>query len=114
VDWPAYGRTYGEQHYSPFAEINDRNVKDLGLAWFYHLDEGNPVTISVEVGGIVPGDSAKGFENKAMEMAAKTWKGEWWKYGAYILRDIAGGSLFDSQHATPPRLPRATAMFSDV
>ena len=30
---------------------------------------------------IVPGDPAKGFENKAMEMAAKTWTGEWWKYG---------------------------------
>lgn len=29
----------------------------------------------------VPGDPAKGFENKAMEMAAKTWTGEWWKYG---------------------------------
>ena len=30
---------------------------------------------------MVPGDPAKGFENKAMEMAAKTWSGEWWKYG---------------------------------
>ena len=29
----------------------------------------------------VPGDPAKGFENKAMEMAAKTWTGEWWKQG---------------------------------
>lgn len=29
----------------------------------------------------VPGDPAKGFENEAMAMAAKTWKGEWWKYG---------------------------------
>ncbi len=29
----------------------------------------------------VPGDPAKGFENDAMRMAAKTWKGEWWKYG---------------------------------
>jgi len=29
----------------------------------------------------VPGDPAKGFENKAMEMAAKTWSGEWWKFG---------------------------------
>ena len=28
----------------------------------------------------VPGDPAKGFENKAMD-AAKTWKGQWWKYG---------------------------------
>ncbi|WP_397589379.1 PQQ-dependent dehydrogenase, methanol/ethanol family [Sphingorhabdus sp.] len=29
----------------------------------------------------VPGDPAKGFENAAMKMAAKTWKGEWWKFG---------------------------------
>ena len=30
---------------------------------------------------IVPGDPAKGFENKAMEAAAKTWTGDWWKFG---------------------------------
>jgi quinohemoprotein ethanol dehydrogenase len=30
---------------------------------------------------IVPGDPKKGFENKAMEMAAKSWTGEWWKFG---------------------------------
>lgn len=30
---------------------------------------------------IVPGNPANGFENKAMEMASKTWSGEWWKYG---------------------------------
>ena len=30
---------------------------------------------------IVPGNPADGFENPAMEMAAKTWTGEWWKYG---------------------------------
>jgi quinohemoprotein ethanol dehydrogenase len=29
----------------------------------------------------VPGDPAKGFENDAMAMAAKTWTGEWWKHG---------------------------------
>jgi quinohemoprotein ethanol dehydrogenase len=30
---------------------------------------------------MVPGDPSKGFENKAMEAAAKTWRGDWWKYG---------------------------------
>lgn len=30
---------------------------------------------------VVPGNPADGFENKAMEMAAKTWNGEWWKNG---------------------------------
>ena len=29
----------------------------------------------------VPGNPAKGFEHPEMEVAAKTWKGEWWKYG---------------------------------
>ena len=29
---------------------------------------------------IVPGNPADGFENEAMEMAAKTWTGEWWKH----------------------------------
>jgi quinohemoprotein ethanol dehydrogenase len=36
----------------------------------------------------VPGDPAKGFENEAMEKAAKTWSGEWWKLGG-------GGSVWD-------------------
>jgi quinohemoprotein ethanol dehydrogenase len=30
---------------------------------------------------VVPGNPADGFENNAMEMAAKTWTGEWWKFG---------------------------------
>lgn len=29
----------------------------------------------------VPGNPADGFENDAMEMAAETWTGEWWKFG---------------------------------
>lgn len=29
----------------------------------------------------VPGDPSKGFESKAMETAAKSWSGEWWKIG---------------------------------
>lgn len=30
---------------------------------------------------IVPGNPADGFESEAMEMAAETWTGEWWKHG---------------------------------
>ncbi len=29
----------------------------------------------------VPGDPSKGFEQPELEMAAKTWNGEWWKTG---------------------------------
>ncbi|WP_084437536.1 PQQ-dependent dehydrogenase, methanol/ethanol family [Niveispirillum irakense] len=42
----------------------------------------------------VPGDPAKGFENKAMEMAAKTWTGEWWKYGG-------GGTVWNTMAYDP-------------
>ena len=38
---------------------------------------------------VVPGNPANGFENKTMEMAAKTWTGEWWKLGG-------GGSPWNS------------------
>lgn len=37
----------------------------------------------------VPGNPADGFENKAMEAAAKTWSGKWWELGG-------GGTVWDS------------------
>ena len=37
---------------------------------------------------VVPGDPKKGFEQPELAMAAKTWKGEWWKTGG-------GGSPWD-------------------
>jgi len=42
----------------------------------------------------VPGDTSKPFESKAMEMAAKTWTGEWWKYGG-------GGTCWDAMVFDP-------------
>jgi len=45
---------------------------------------------------IVPGDPAKGYATKAEAMAAKTWKGEWWKQGG-------GGTAWDS-FAYDPKL----------
>ncbi|MDB5697619.1 MAG: quinohemoprotein ethanol dehydrogenase [Alphaproteobacteria bacterium] len=42
----------------------------------------------------VPGDPAKGFENAAMAMAAKTWTGEYWKYGG-------GGTVWNAMTYDP-------------
>jgi PQQ-dependent dehydrogenase (methanol/ethanol family) len=42
----------------------------------------------------VPGNPADGFENAAMEMAAKTWSGEWWALGG-------GGTAWDSMAYDP-------------
>jgi quinohemoprotein ethanol dehydrogenase len=38
----------------------------------------------------VPGNPAKGFESKALERAAKTWSGEWWKTSG------GGGTVWDA------------------
>lgn len=50
-DWPAYGATYDERHYSPLAEINAGNVTSLALAWYHDLPGGNPATMPVAVDG---------------------------------------------------------------
>lgn len=42
----------------------------------------------------VPGNPADGFESEAMAMAAKTWTGEWWKFGG-------GGTVWDSMAYDP-------------
>lgn len=42
----------------------------------------------------VPGDPENGFEDKAMEAAAKTWNGEWHKFGG-------GGTVWDSMAYDP-------------
>ena len=48
----------------PYVSTYDVNTGEL--LWRFH---------------IVPGNPEDGFENAAMEMAAKTWTGEWWRYG---------------------------------
>jgi quinohemoprotein ethanol dehydrogenase len=42
----------------------------------------------------VPGDPAKPFESPALDKAAKTWSGEWWKNGG-------GGTVWDSMAYDP-------------
>jgi quinohemoprotein ethanol dehydrogenase len=42
----------------------------------------------------VPGDPARGFENAAMAMAARTWNGEWWKHGG-------GGTVWNAMTYDP-------------
>jgi PQQ-dependent dehydrogenase (methanol/ethanol family) len=37
-NWLSHGRTYDEQRFSPLDLVNDANVGELGLAWFYDFD----------------------------------------------------------------------------
>jgi PQQ-dependent dehydrogenase (methanol/ethanol family) len=43
----------------------------------------------------VPGNPELGFENAAMEMAAKTWNGKWWELGG------GGGTVWDAMAYDP-------------
>ncbi len=59
----------------------------------------------------VPGNPAKGFESKALEMAAKTWSGDaWWETGGGDVWDpitydpVAGLVIFGTAGATPESL----------
>jgi PQQ-dependent dehydrogenase (methanol/ethanol family) len=56
-----------------------------GFIAAYDVDTGNRDWIWYTV----PGNPANGFENPQMEMAAKTWNGEWWLTGG-------GGTVWDS------------------
>jgi quinohemoprotein ethanol dehydrogenase len=56
-----------------------------GFVTAYDAETGNQVWRFYTV----PGDPKQPFENSALEKAAKTWKGEWWKLGG-------GGTVWDS------------------
>jgi quinohemoprotein ethanol dehydrogenase len=50
-NWMTYGRTYREQRFSPLHQIDDQNVSQLGLAWYYDLDtnrgqEATPIVVN--------------------------------------------------------------------
>jgi quinohemoprotein ethanol dehydrogenase len=53
ANWPSYGRTNGQQHYSPLSQINQKNVARLGLAWALDLPPGNTVTQPIAVDGVI-------------------------------------------------------------
>ena len=49
-NWLSHGRTYDEQRYSPLDQVNDGNVGQLGLAWYYDFDtnrglEATPIVV---------------------------------------------------------------------
>ena len=56
VDWPIYGATAENNRYSPLAQINRKNVKQLQVAWSFDTGEqGGLQTSPIEVGGVLYG-----------------------------------------------------------
>jgi len=49
-NWLAHGRTYDEQRFSTLTEVNDGNVDELGLAWYFDTEthrglEASPIVV---------------------------------------------------------------------
>ncbi len=95
-DWPAYGRTYGEQHFSPLDQIDAGNVNRLGLAWVFEMGPGNSVTAPIAVGGtlyfanayshihavdVVTGKLLWEYDPKAAEAAGRRLRQGWGSRG---------------------------------
>jgi quinoprotein glucose dehydrogenase len=58
-DWPVYGGAPGNNHYSPLAQINRENVRNLQLAWSFDSGEKgglqtSPIVIDGVLYGITP------------------------------------------------------------
>jgi PQQ-dependent dehydrogenase (methanol/ethanol family) len=92
-DWLSYGRTYGEQRYSPLKDINRDNVKDLGVAWEFRTNtirglESTPIVS----GGIM---FVTGSWSKVWALDAKTGRQLWFydpevpgQWGRYACCDV--------------------------
>jgi glucose dehydrogenase len=74
-DWPAYGGTPENNHYSPLDQINRENVKRLTVAWRFDTGEsGGLQTSPIIVGGILYGVTPN---QKVFALDAATGKPLW-------------------------------------
>lgn len=102
ADWPGYGRSFGEQHYSPLAEINAGTIGRLALAWWHDLPVGPSTTQPIAVDGVIyyarghsvvealDGVSGKllwRFDPKAPQAAGDKLRGSWGSRGLAWWKD---------------------------
>jgi glucose dehydrogenase len=82
LDWPVYGGTAENNHYSPLKQINRTNVQRLGVAWTFDTDEpGGLQTSPIEVEGVLYGLTPS---QKVFALNAVTGK-LLWKFDSGIL-----------------------------
>lgn len=53
INWAAFGRTFGEQHFSPLTQINEKTVGRLKLAWFVDLPSESSISAPIAVDGVL-------------------------------------------------------------
>ncbi|HMG01716.1 MAG TPA: PQQ-binding-like beta-propeller repeat protein, partial [Edaphobacter sp.] len=69
VDWAAYEANQGANHYSPLAQINRTNVKDLQVAWTYDIGESVSIDNPLIINGVMYLSGKNGGAISALEAA---------------------------------------------
>src|SRR5688572_25875714 len=87
-NWPAYGRTFSETHYSPLAEVNKDTVGRLGLEWSLDLDVGNSLSTPLVVDGVIYVAAGYSFVHA---IDVKTGKLKW-RYDSEVTK-VAGNKI---------------------
>jgi quinohemoprotein ethanol dehydrogenase len=85
ANWMTYGRTYGEQRFSPLARITTDNVKQLGLTWYADLDtnrgqEATPLVIDGVLYVSTAWSMVKAFDAKTGALL--------WSYDPAVSREL--------------------------
>lgn len=52
-NWPSYGRTFDESHYSPLDQVNTSSIERLGLAWSLELDTNTANSQMLCIDGVI-------------------------------------------------------------
>jgi quinoprotein glucose dehydrogenase len=74
-DWPVYGASAANNHYSELSQINKSNVKNLKVAWTFDTQEtGGLQTTPIEVNGVLYGITPT---QKVFALDAATGKLKW-------------------------------------
>jgi quinohemoprotein ethanol dehydrogenase len=88
TNWPSFGRTFDEGHYSPLRDINAESVKRLGLAWSLDLDVTNSITAPLAIDGVIYLGAGHGVVHAVQATTGKLL----WRYDAKA-PEAAGAKL---------------------
>ena len=105
TDWPTYGHDAGGERFSPLTELTPQNVKDLKVAWVYHMKPaGAPDILPAErgPGGPPPGGAgARGTRPGQAAAAAGAPDNATAQAAAEGIRPARRGSRFAQSEVTP-------------
>jgi len=91
-NWLSHGRTYSEQRFSPLDEIDDGNVSELGLAWFFDLGTKRGIEATpIVVDGVL---YTTGTWSTVFALDAATGE-QLWKYDPEVPREKARHACCD-------------------